>query len=89
LSEIFLTLRRNDRGIIKKYIALHIEYPLFLTDLNKTWIFSTNFRKIFKYQISWKSVHWELSCSMWTDGRTHTTRPIVAFRNFANAPKTS
>ena len=28
--------------------------------------------EIMKYQISRKSVHWELSCYMWTDGQRHT-----------------
>jgi hypothetical protein len=28
------------------------------------------FEKILKYQISWKSVQYESSRSMWTDGRT-------------------
>jgi hypothetical protein len=46
-----------------------------------------DFRKILKYQISGKSMHWELSCSMRTDGRTDVTKLIVAFRNFENAPK--
>jgi hypothetical protein len=46
---------------------------------------STDFRRIPKYQISRKSVPWKPSCSMRTEGQTDTT--IVAFINFANAPK--
>jgi hypothetical protein len=69
------------------YIGLHVKYPLFLSDINENLIFSTDFLKIHKYQISWKSVWWELSCSMRTEGRTDRTNLIVAFRNFAYAPK--
>ena len=29
----------------KMYIGLHAKYPLFLSDLNETWIFSIDFRK--------------------------------------------
>jgi len=65
----------------------HVKCPLLLFDLNETWVFYTVFRKIIKYQTSWKSVQWEQSRSMWTDGRTDMTKLIVAFRNFANAPK--
>jgi hypothetical protein len=39
------------------------------------------------YQISRKSVQWELSCSIWTDGRTDMTELIDAYRKFPNAPK--
>ena len=72
------------------YIGLHVKCPLFLSDFNETLIFSTDFRKS-SYQISWKSVQREPSCSMRTDGRTrgHTvmTKLIVTLRNFTHAPK--
>ena len=32
----------------------------------------TDFRKMLRYKISWKSVHWEPSFSMRTDGRMDT-----------------
>jgi len=53
----FLILRRTERGMIKKYIGLHLKYPLFLFDFNETWIFPTVVQKILKYQISWKSFY--------------------------------
>jgi hypothetical protein len=87
LSETFLILRRTERDMIKKVIWLLVKYPIFLSDFNETWIFSTDFRKIFKYQISWKSIEWEPSCAMRTDGRTGKTNLIVAFRNFSKALK--
>ena len=59
-----------------------VPYPLFLSDFND-WIFSTGFRKILKYQISWKSFQWEQSYSMGTDtrieGQTDITKLTVFF----------
>jgi hypothetical protein len=47
-----------------------VKNSFFLSDFNNTWIFSTYFRKILKYQILWKSVQWEQSCSLRLDGQT-------------------
>jgi len=67
------------------------KYPIFLSDFNEIWVLSTDFRKILKFKISWKSVQWDQICSMRkegrTDGRTYMTRLTVAFRNLANAHK--
>jgi len=60
---------------------------IFLPDLDDSWIFLTDFRNILKYEISRNSVYWEPRFSIRTDGRTNITNLIVAFRNFANAPK--
>jgi hypothetical protein len=66
--------------------CLHVKYPLFLSDFNETWIFSTDVRRKLKHQVLSKSVQWEPSYFMRTDGRTGMTKQIVAFRNSANAP---
>ena len=86
LSATFLMLRRTEWDMIKMYIDIHIHCPVFLSYFNETWIFSTDFRNIFKYQISWKSVRWEPNCSMWADRRKDLMKLIVAFRNFAKVP---
>jgi len=52
------------------YICLHVKCPLYLSDSNEARIFSTDYQKVLKYQISWKSAQWELSFSMRTDGWT-------------------
>ena len=47
-------------------LSLHVKWPIFLSDFNKTWILLAVF-KVFVYQISWKYVlyetHWYRRCS--------------------------
>ena len=62
--------RNRVRCYHKCSTGLHVKYPLFWSDFNVTWIFSIDFLKILIYKFSWKSVKWELSCSMWMDGWT-------------------
>ena len=50
-------------------------------------IFSTDHRKMFKCQISCKTVQWEPSCSMRTDRQTDMIMMIVASRNFRTRQK--
>jgi hypothetical protein len=76
-------VRRSSRKGTRYSSQILVELGIFLTD----------FGKILKYQISLKSVQWEPSCSMRTDGQTDrqtdVTKLTVAFRNFANASKNS
>ena len=60
------------------YVGLHVKYMLFLCDFHETRIFSTDFRKLVKYQISRKSVLCEPSCSMPTrDGQMDKKKKIL------------
>ena len=73
-----------------RYIVLQVKYSLFLSDFDETWIISTDLRKSFKYEISWKSVQWKPSCSMRTDRRTEwtdMTNLAVPFCSSENTPK--
>jgi hypothetical protein len=92
LPETFFILRRIQRDFSINLHRSSCKVPVivvrfYLTRLN----FFTDFRKILKYQLSWKSFQWEPSCSMrtdrQTDRQTDMTKLMVAFRNFAKASK--
>ena len=70
----------------KIYFGLHVKYKLFLSYLNGSSSFSTDFRKVLniRFQVNPSSgsrvVPWGR-----TDGRRDMTKLIAAFRNSANA----
>jgi hypothetical protein len=71
------------------YIGRRVKYPLFLFYFSETWIFSTDIRKILISNfmkirlVGAEMFHADGRTDEWTD----MTKLIVAFRNFANAPK--
>jgi hypothetical protein len=74
---------------------LHVQYTLSCRILIKLHFSLQIFGKNLKYQISSKTVQWLPRSSVWTgrqagrqtDRKTDMTNLIVAFRNFADAPK--
>jgi hypothetical protein len=66
----------------KYYIGLHV----ILSNINETWIFSTDFRKILQISNFMKMRLVEAEF-FHADRRTDMTKLVVAFRRFANEPK--
>jgi len=46
---IFWKISHSKKNSARYYHKLNVKYPLFLSDFNETWSFSTDFRKIPKY----------------------------------------
>ena len=62
LSETFLILRRIERDmILKKCKCIYVNYPLFLSDFNPNWIFSTYFSKNLQRPVA-SSLHPHAPC---------------------------
>ena len=66
------------------YIDHHVKCRLFLSDCNETWILSTVFRKILKFQIV-RKINPVGAEFFHADGQTDMMKLIAAFRNFAKA----
>jgi hypothetical protein len=71
-----------------KYTVRHVKYSLFWSDINVTWIFPADFRKILN-KINFMYIHRVGAEKFHTDGRTDRQtdikKLIVAFCNSANA----
>ena len=65
---------------------IYVKYPLFLSDINETRIYSTDFKKNPQIPNFLEILPLREPSSMGTDGQTEMTKPIVTFRNFAKAP---
>jgi hypothetical protein len=70
LSQILFILRRTERVIIINALTSSSKVPVIVVRFHETLIFSTDFRKIIKYQILWISFQWKPSCSKRSKGRT-------------------
>ena len=67
------------------YIGLHVKYPLFLSDINGTWVFSTDFSKKYsniKFNENPSSVSRVVPC-----GQTGGQSDLTNFLSFAKAHK--
>ena len=82
LSDTFLIRRRIPWDTVISAYRYSCKVMLFLSDFNQIWIFTTDFLKVLRYQISWIYVQWHPDCTMRadrrTDGRTNVTKVIVA-----------
>ena len=74
LSTTFVWNISHSKKNLARYFVMskrrHVKYTLFLSGFNETLILLKDFWKKLKYQVSSKSVQWEPSCSIRTDGRT-------------------
>ena len=69
--------------------SVHMKCPVLLSDLNVTWVTSTQFRKIPRCQITWKSGQWETSWTTQTNRQTDWHDEATShLPQVANAPKT-
>jgi hypothetical protein len=87
LSETFFNL--TAARYKKMCVGLQVKYPpiILLQMLTKLEIYRQIFEKYSNIKKLLKSVQWEQICTIRKDGRTDMTKLILAFRNFAGAPK--
>jgi hypothetical protein len=78
------------------FIGLYVNSSLLLSDFNEIELALQIFKNYCNSKFHENSSGCVPRCCVWKDGRkegqrdrrTHMTKKIIAFRNFANAPKT-
>jgi len=81
LSHIFFIYEEMSEILSKMYIGLHVKYFLVQFQWNLNFL-DISSKKILKNQVSWKSVLWEPSCSVRTDGRTDGQTDRQTWRSY-------
>ena len=72
--------------VLLNFIGLHVNFMPFFPDFNQTYIFP-RFSNISEHKLHENPFQLEPSVSMLADRKTCITKLIVAFSNFAYAPK--
>jgi hypothetical protein len=80
---------KNERDMIKMYIGLHVNYPLFLSDFNETWIFLDRFSRNPKIS-NFMKIRPDGAEVFQADGRTQTdVTKLILFTILRTRLKTS
>jgi hypothetical protein len=79
--------KENSVGYYHKCTNVFVQSTRYsLPSYNENWTFFTNFRKMLGYQILSKSIEWESSCSIRTDGRNVSNSRFSQFCERAKNP---
>ena len=68
--EIFSFLRRKQRDTMINVYQPSCKVPVIFLRFYWNFNFLDRFSKVFEYQVTWKSLQLEPSCTIWTEGMT-------------------
>jgi hypothetical protein len=81
----YISYTKKNWARYDQYVALGANCLLFLSGFNETWISATDFRKN-AHLSNYTKIHLVVLCGR-IRRQTDVMKLIIAFRNFANAPK--